>query len=117
LKKSYKKNPEEDLAFLLHNNSKQLCINIRLEYKISVPSYNVVRNIKKNLRSSKEVITISENIAEISMQELLNLTIKKIIELQKDILLRYAQTANCVNNKIKMVLISSWNFEYRTLEI
>lgn len=37
-----KKNAEEDLAFLLHNNlSKQLYINMRLKYKIFVPSYNV----------------------------------------------------------------------------
>lgn len=113
-----KKSAEEGLAFLLHNNlSKQLYINMRLECKISGadiwPSYMVVSNAKQNLRPPKEVITISENVAEIPVQKLLNLTIKRIIELQKNVLLQYAQSANCMD-KIEMVLISSWGFDGST---
>ncbi|XP_026828955.1 uncharacterized protein LOC109611090 [Ooceraea biroi] len=112
-----KKTPEEGLAFILDNClSKSVYANIRLASKSSGtdiwPSYNNVRDIKAQCRPSKEAITICENVAEVSVQALLNHTVKRIVDLQTELILATLQKSDCT--EIEAVFICSWGFDGST---
>lgn len=75
--------------------------NIRLASKSSGadiwPSYNNVRDIKTQCKPPKEAITICENVAKVSVQALLNHTVKRIVDLQTELILAILQKINCTD--------------------
>lgn len=73
------------------------------------PSYNEIRESKEKLRPPKEEIHISENIAKVSIQTLLNHTSKRIIELQSEVIIHAQQKSK--TTEIKTVLVCSWGFD------
>lgn len=82
-----KKTPEEALAFLLNNSlSKNVYTNMRLESKLSGadiwPTYDDVRRVKSQCRPPKENVSISKNIAKVSLQSLLDHTAQRIVSMQ-----------------------------------
>lgn len=86
------KTPEESLAFLLNNSlTKYVYTNMRLKAKRSGAniwsSYNKVREVKLQCRSLKEEIFFSEKKAEVSLQSLLNHTVNRIVQLQKEVII------------------------------
>ncbi|EFN80696.1 hypothetical protein EAI_01483, partial [Harpegnathos saltator] len=67
------------------------------------PSYNKVREAKAECYPPKESVHITETKSEIELQALLDLTVRRIIQLQSEIILRLPK--NMYNN---IHLISKW---------
>lgn len=63
---------------------------------------------QEKLRPPKEEIHISENIAKVSIQTLLNHTSKRIIELQSEVSIHQQKSKT---TEIKTVLVYSWWFD------
>lgn len=102
--------PEEALAFLLENDlSKRQYINMRLlnkERNCNIyPSYEEV--IKCKLLCRPKEISVSESLAEVSLQNLLDHTAQRILLFQKDVLHVMADISN-------VVLIASYGFDGTT---
>jgi len=109
-----KKTPEEGLAFLLNNSlTKYVYTNMRLETKKSGadiwPPYNKVREVKSQCRPPKEDIFITEKKAEVSLQSLLNHTINRIVQLQKDVIIHNMMVTGV--KETEAVLMCSWGFD------
>jgi len=108
------KTPEESLAFLLNNSlTKYVYTNMRLEAKRSGadiwPSYNKVREVKSQCRPPKEEISISEKKAEVSLQSLLNHTVNRIVQLQKEVIIHNMMVTG--DKETEAVLMCSWGFD------
>lgn len=112
-----KKTPKEALSFIIDNSiTKNIYINMRLESKSSGadiwPSYDAVRNVKALCRPEKETILINENVVEVKLQNLLNHTAKRILNLQAEVVVHTARQYNCT--EIEAVLTCSWGFDGST---
>lgn len=95
-----KKTAEQALVFLFDNSlSKNVYTNMRLESKACGadiwPPYNELRALKAECRPSKEVVSIKENEAEVPVQSLLDHTSKRLVKLQKEVILEAMQRMNC----------------------
>jgi hypothetical protein len=86
--------PEEALAILVDLNlTKQQYMKLRQRLKekeVNVfPSYDVIKNIKKECYPPDHSILITESSAEIKMQAILDTTTSRIVKLQKTVLQLY----------------------------
>lgn len=109
-----KKSAEEALAFLLDGPmSKNLYIKMRLASKNAGadiwPSYDHVREAKIKCRPPKETIKISETIAEVELQSLLDHTAKRIIEVQQESITLFLKENK--KTEIEILLMCSWGFD------
>lgn len=59
------------------------------------PPYNELRALKAECRPPKEVVSIKENEAEVPVQSLLDHTSKRLVKLQKEVILEAMQRMNC----------------------
>lgn len=111
-----KKTPNEALSFLLDNSlTKNIYINMRLEARSCGtniwPLYNDVRDAKAQCRPPKEVVMISETVAEVPLQSLLNHTVQRIVNLQEII---HQSMSSTDFTEIDVVLTCSWGFDGST---
>jgi len=100
----------EALAFLLENNfTKQQYISFTQLYKAHgcniCPGYDLIRSTKLQCRPSG--ISISETVAKVSLQDLLNHTAERILTLQNDVLEKMENVTDCT-------LIISYGFDGST---
>jgi len=73
------------------------------------PTYAAIAAAKAKCRPPKEVFKITDNVAEVPLQSLLNHTAERIVQLQKDIIIgsmEYSKTT-----ELEAILICSWGFD------
>lgn len=109
-----RKTPEEALAYILNNSlSKSVYIDTRLESISSGadiwPCYNIVREVKSQCRPLKEDILIQESKAEVSLQSLLNHTVRRIVKMQSEVIIQYMKNVNVTDTEA--VFMCSWGFD------
>jgi len=106
LKEPIPLSPDEALAFIIENSfSKQQYINIRLksiEKNCNIyTSYEKVREAKEKCRPID--INVSDTVAEVPMQNLLNHTASRIILYQKPVFQQFLDI-----NKVKLICSKLW---------
>jgi hypothetical protein len=70
------------------------------------PSYNNIREVKQCCYCSKESFTVTDTLAEVKLQDLLDHTILCIVQAHEILLTRVAG-----ENIQKIVLVSKWGFD------
>jgi hypothetical protein len=73
------------------------------------PSYNNIREAKQRCYPSKESFTVTDTLAEVKLQDLLDHTILRIVQAHEILLARVAG-----KNIQKIVLVSKWGFDGST---
>ncbi|CAL1671862.1 unnamed protein product [Lasius platythorax] len=76
------------------------------------PPYNDVRDAKAQYRPPKEVVMISETVAEVSLQSLLNHTVQRIVNLQEEVIHQSMSSTDLT--EVDVVLTCSWGFDGST---
>lgn len=109
-----KKTAQEALSFLLENSlSKTVYQNMRTEVKLCGadiwPTYNEVRLVKAECRPQKDTISISEKVAKVTLQSLLNHTTERIVKLQSEVIIQYMESTNL--SVLESLMMFSWGFD------
>lgn len=79
---------------------------IRSKDKILFPSYKIVQNSKKACYPNQEAIEVTSRKAEVNLQALLDHTVQRLIEVQKDVI--RTQKSEDLKN---LFLITKWGFD------
>lgn len=112
LKNPISYSPQEALAFMLDNGfTKQQYLNIRMgnkEHNSDIfPAYEKILKCKEDCRPLK--ITVTETSASVSLEDLLNHTIGRIVLLQEDVLFNVFTSTS--QNCITTTMILSYGFD------
>jgi hypothetical protein len=79
---------------------------VRAKDKMTFPSYKSVQVAKKKCYPSQDTITVTETLAEVELQSLLNHTVQRLVQVHKDSLV-----ALSAEELGKLHLISKWGFD------
>lgn len=106
--------PEEALSLILDLSlSKEQYTVIRNSAKLKgadiYPSYNQVRNAKGNCRPDSDSIQVTETMAQVSLQGVLNHTAKRIVHLQRECII--ADMGGEFTRTLEANLVCSWGFD------
>lgn len=93
-------------AKLTKNQYQLIRLNAKENKSDIYPAYNLIREAKTRCYPPKEAFTITESLAEIYLQELLDHTVFRIIQCQWSVVASFS-----VENITSMTLITKWGFD------